>query len=127
MAIILDAKLSRRSRRAIRRRSVRRQLVNVLCDAVERDGMVVCPAKAWEIQDYARESGCRIAVFATDDDVTARDSRRARAVARVVNGRIVVEGCGDDKDAGALDPTLPATAQVAVALAHATLRGVVGG
>ena len=123
MAIILDAKLTdvparyQEEERAI-------QLVNVLCDAVERDGMVVCPAKAWEIQDYARESGCRIAVFATDDDVTARDSRRARAVARVVNGRIVVEGCGEDGDAGALDPSLPATAQVAVALAHATLRGV---
>ena len=84
--------------------------------------MVVCPAKAWEIQDYARESGCRIAVFATDDDVTARDSRRARAVARVVDGRIVVEGCGDDRGRGPLDPSLPATAQVAAALAHATLR-----
>ena len=123
MAIILDAKLSdvppryQEDERAT-------QLVNVLCDAVERDGMVVCPAKAWEIQDYARESGCRIAVFATDDDVTVRDSRRARAVARVVNGRIIVEGCGNDEDAGALDPTLPATAQVAVALAHATLRGL---
>ena len=54
--------------------------------------MVICPAKAWEIQDYARESGCRIAVFATDDDVTARDSRRARAVGRVRDGRIVDRG-----------------------------------
>jgi len=123
MAIILDAKLTDVPPR-YQEEERATQLVNVLCDAVERDGMVVCPAKAWEIQDYARESGCRIAVFATDDDVTARDSRRARAVARVVNGRIVVEGCGDDEDAGALDPSLPATAQVAVALAHATLRGV---
>jgi cyanophycin synthetase len=98
------------------------QLVNVLCDAVVRDGMVVCPAKAWEIQDYARDSGCRIAVFATDDDVTSRDSRRARAVAKVVDGRIVIEGFGDDQDGGALDPTLPATSQVAVALAYATMR-----
>jgi hypothetical protein len=123
MAIILDAKLADVPPR-YQEEERATQLVNVLCDAVERDGMVVCPAKAWEIQDYARESGCRIAVFATDDDVTARDSRRARAVARVVNGRIVVEGCGDDEDAGALDPSLPATAQVAVALAHATLRVV---
>jgi hypothetical protein len=98
------------------------QLVNVLSDAVERDGMVICPAKAWEIQDYARDSRCRIAVFATDDNVTARDSRRARAVARVVDGRIVIEGCGDDEDAGPLDPAMPATSQVAAALAHATLR-----
>jgi hypothetical protein len=41
-----------------------------------------------------------------------------------VKGRIVVEGCGNDEDVGALDPTLPATAQVAVALAHATVRGL---
>ena len=98
------------------------KLVNVLADAVERDGMVVCPAKAWEIQDYARDSGCRIAVFATDDDVTHRDSRRARAVGRVRDGRIWIEGCEDEpEDAGPLDPALPASSQVAAALAHATL------
>jgi hypothetical protein len=34
----------------------------------------------------------------------------------------VIEGCGDDQDAGPLDAALPATSQVAVALAHATLR-----
>jgi hypothetical protein len=122
MAIILDADVTdvppryQEEERAI-------QLVNVLCDAVSRDGMVVCPAKAWEIQDYARESGCRIAVFATDDDVTARDSRRARAVGRVRDGHIWIEGCGEPEDAGVLDPALPASAQVAVALAHATIRG----
>jgi hypothetical protein len=121
MAIILDAVLGdvppryQEAERAT-------QLVNVLADAVDRDGMVVCPAKAWEIQDYARESGCRIAVFAVDDDVTARDSRRARAVGRVRDGRIIIEGCGDDEDCGPVDPALPATSQVAAALAHATLR-----
>jgi cyanophycin synthetase len=120
-AIVLDASLTdvppryREAERAIK-------LVNVLADAVERDGMVVCPAKAWEVQDYARDSGCRVAVFATDDDVTARDSRRARAVGRVRGGRIVIEGCGDDEDAGPIDPTLPVSSQVAAALAHATLR-----
>jgi len=122
MAIILDAKLSDVPPR-YQEEERATQLVNVLCDAVERDGIVVCPAKAWEIQDYARESGCRIAVFATDDDVTSRDSRRARAVGRVVNGRIVIEGAAEDEDAGPLDGTLPASSQVAVALAHAVLRG----
>jgi hypothetical protein len=43
-------------------------------------------------------------------------------VARVVDGRIVIEGCGEDQDAGPLDPSFPATSQVAAALAHATLR-----
>jgi len=122
MAIILDAELSDVPPR-YQEEERATQLVNVLADAVDRDGMVVCPAKAWEIQDYARESGSRIAVFATDDDVTARDSRRARAVARVRDGRIIVQGCGEDEDRGPLDPTLPATSQVAAALAHATLGG----
>ena len=121
MAIILDAKLSDVPER-YQTEERATQLVNVVCDAVVRDGMVVCPAKAWEIQDYARDSACRIAVFATDDDVPSRDSRRARAVARVVDGRIVIEGCGGDQDGGPLDAALPATSQVAVALLHATMR-----
>jgi hypothetical protein len=125
MAIILDANLTGVPPR-YQEEERATKLVNVLADAVERDGMVVCPAKAWEIQDYARESGCRIAVFATDDDVTARDSRRARAVGLVRHGRIVVEGCGDDEDCGPLDPAVAATSQVAAALAHATLRSECG-
>jgi hypothetical protein len=119
MAIILDANLTGVPPR-YQEEERATKLVNVLADAVEGDGMVVCPAKAWEIQDYARESGCRIAVFATDDDVTARDSRRARAVGRVRDGHIILEGCADE-NAGPLDPTLPVSSQVAVALAHATL------
>ena len=125
MAIILDAQLTDVPPR-YQDEERATKLVNVLADAVDRDGMVVCPAKAWEIQDYARDSGCRIAVFATDDDVTPRDSRRARAVARVRDGRILVEGCGDDEDVGPLDPALPASAQVAAALAHMTLRSTCG-
>ena len=47
-------------------------------------------------------------------------------MARVVDGRIVIEGCGDDQDAGPLEPMLPATSQVAVALAYATMRAEAG-
>jgi len=120
MAIILDADLTdvppryQDPERATK-------LVNVLCDAVERDGLVVCPAKAWEIQDYARESGCRLAVFATDDRVSQRDTRRARAVALVRDGRIQIDGCDGVSDAGLLDPSLPAAPQVAAALAATAL------
>ena len=120
MAIILDAELAdvparyQDPERAIK-------LVNVLCDAVQRDGLVVCPAKAWEIQDYARDSGCRIAVFATDDRVTQRDTRRARAVGLVRDGRIEIDGADGVSDAGALDPTQPVSSQVAAALAAAAL------
>lgn len=121
MAIILDADLNdvppryQEEERAIK-------LVNVLCDAVRREGLVVCPAKAWEIQDYARESGCRIAVFAIDDRVTQRDTRRARAVAMVRDGRIVIDGFDGVSDAGALDPSRPAAPQVAAALAATALE-----
>jgi hypothetical protein len=122
MAIILDATLGdvperyRDEERAIR-------LVNVLSDAVERNGMVICPAKSWEIQDYARDSRCRIAIFATDDNVSRRDAKVARAIGRVRNGRIVIEGCGPaDEDAGGVDPSIATAPQVAAALAAATLR-----
>lgn len=125
MAIILDANLTGVPPR-YQEEERATKLVNVLADAVERDGLVVCPAKAWEIQDYARESGCRIAVFATDDDVTQRDSRRARSVGRVRDGRIVIEGFGEAEDAGPLDPALPAASQVAAALAHATITSEYG-
>ncbi len=121
MAIVLDTRLSDVPER-YQEEERASKLVSVLADAVEREGVVVCPAKAWEVQDYARDSGCRVAVFATDDDVTRRDAKRARAIARVRDGRIIVEGCSPDEDAGVVDPTLPASSQVAAALAAAVLR-----
>jgi cyanophycin synthetase len=125
MAIILDARLAdvppryQEEERAIR-------LVSVLADAVERDGLVICPAKEWEIQDYARDSGCRIAVFAVDGEVTRRDAKLARAIGVVRDGRIRIDGCNDVDDAGPLDPSLPAASQVAAALAAATLGSQCG-
>jgi cyanophycin synthetase len=98
------------------------KLVNILSDAVMRDGVVVCPAKRWEIQDYARDADCRIAVFSAEDDVTRRDAKLAAAVGVVRGGRIVLEGVDDDGgdvDAGAADPELSAGPQVAAALAAA--------
>jgi hypothetical protein len=120
MAIILDAELTDVPPR-YQEPDHALTLVNVLCDAVERDGLVVCPAKAWEVQDYARDSGCRVAVFAADDRVTPRDSKRARAVGLVRDGRIVIDGCDGGSDAGAIDPTLPVAPQVAAALAATAL------
>jgi cyanophycin synthetase len=125
MAIILDADLTGVPPR-YQEEERATKLVNVLADAVERDGLVVCQAKAWEIQDYARDSGCRVAVFATNDDVTQRDSRRARAVGRVRDGHVWIEGYGDPDDAGPLDPALPASSQVAAALAHAAMTSECG-
>ena len=121
MAIILDAALADVPER-YREPARATRLVNIVSDAVERNGMVICPAREWEIQDYARDARCRIAVFATDDEVTRRDAKLARAIGRVRGGRIIVEGCGVDEDAGALDASLSVSAQVAAALAAATLR-----
>jgi hypothetical protein len=77
-----------------------RRLMSVLADAVDRGGVVIAPAKEWEIQDYARDEGCRVAIFATDGDVTARDKRLARTVACVTDGRIMLERFGECTDAG---------------------------
>jgi hypothetical protein len=123
MAIILDTALSDVPERFQDAERAQR-LVGILADAVRRDGFVICPAKEWEVQDYAREQDCRVAVFATDDDVTRRDQRVAAAVGTVRNGHIVLEHCGDPWDAGPLSDERPAAAQVAAALAEYVIRGV---
>ena len=100
-----------------------RRLVSILADAVRRDGFVICPAKEWEVQDYAREQDCRVAIFATNDDITWRDQRVAAAIARVRDGRIWLERCGDPQDAGPLRGDVPPAPQVAAALAEYVIRG----
>src|SRR5262249_18214932 len=63
-----------------------RKLLGIVADAVRTDGVVICPAKAWELQDYAREQDLRVAIFRVDNDITRRDERVAMAVARVRDG-----------------------------------------
>ena len=99
-----------------------RKLVAVLADAVRRDGIVIAPAKEWEVQDMARDARCRVAVFATDDDITMRDRKVARAAAWVEDGRIVLEALGKTEDGGELRDETPVAAQVAAALALYTMR-----
>ena len=98
------------------------RLVSVIADAVVRDGIVVCPAKAWEVQDAARDAGCRVAVFATDADVTSRDTRVARAVACVQDERIVLDWGDAPQDGGPLRPNVSVAAQLAAALAVRSLN-----
>ncbi len=93
------------------------RLVSVVADEVRRDGFVVCPAKAWEVQERARDERCRVAIFAVDDDVTRRDQKLAGAVALVERGRILLDTDRERRDAGPLRDDVPATAQVAAALA----------
>jgi hypothetical protein len=93
-----------------------RRLMAIIADGVKRDGFLICPAKEWEVQDYAREQDCRVGVFAVEDNVTRRDERVAAAVAYVESGRIRLENCGAPADGGELRPDYPASAQVAAAL-----------
>jgi hypothetical protein len=114
--VVLDTRLSDVPERS-------RRLMSVIADGVKRDGFLICPAKEWELQDYAREEDCRIGVFATDDDITTRDERVAAAVAYVKNGRIQLEHCGSPADGGELRGDYPAGAQVAAALLEYIVRG----
>jgi len=120
IAVVLDAELSDVPER-YREAELARKLVSVLADAVPEDGIVVCPAREWEVQDLARDAGCRVAVFSTGDDVTERDARVAHAVAQVRDGRIVVELEGVTHDAGELEGGASVAAQVAAALAVRSL------
>jgi hypothetical protein len=121
MAIILDAQPADVPDRYQDEEHARR-LVSIVADAVRRDGVVICPAKEWELQDYIRDLECQVAIFATDDDVTRRDQKVAMAVGRVRDGDIVLERCGDPVVAGKLRDDVPAASQVAAALAEYTMR-----
>ena len=99
-----------------------RRLVSVLADAVPEHGIVIVPAKEWEIQDYVRDAGCRVAIFATDDNVTRKDKKVARASATVEGRRIVIEQFDSCIEAGWLHDNAPVAAQVAATLAAFTLN-----
>lgn len=118
MAIILDDRLPDVPPRYQEREHAAR-LVSVLADAVARDGLVVCPARAWEVQDHVREAGCRLAVFAPDGRVSRRDAKYARAVAVVENGHVHLDLDDEPGEPIPVDPALPLTSQAAVALAVA--------
>jgi len=92
------------------------RLVSVVADAVNRGGVVVAPAKAWDVQDRARDAGCRVAVFAPDANITSRDKKVAGTAAWVSGGRILVEDGGDVVDRGPVRDDAPAVVQVAASL-----------
>ena len=90
IGIILDADLTDVPEKyQVKRRADR--LVSVLADAVPERGVVIAPAKNWEVQDLVRDAGCRVAIFATDDNVTSRDKKVARASAWIEGRRIMIE------------------------------------
>ena len=96
--------------------------MSCVADAVDRGGIVIVPAKEWEIQEKVRDAGCRVAIFATDANVTRRDRKYARAVALVVNDRIMIDWKNGNTDHGPVRDDAPVAAQVAGALAAFTLN-----
>lgn len=121
LAIILDSELTDvPDRFKVRRRADR--LVSVLADAVPEGGIVIVPAKNWEIQDLVRDADCRVAIFATDGDVTSKDKKVAHAVAMVDGRRIIIEEFDKSIEAGWLHDKAPIDAQVAATLAAFTLN-----
>jgi cyanophycin synthetase len=123
IAIILDADLTDVPERYQQAERAQR-LVSVVADAVPSDGVVIVPAKEWEIQDRVRDAGCRVAIFATDDDVTSRDKKVARASATVEGRRIVIEQSDTSVEGGWLHDKAPIASQVVAALAAFTLREI---
>ncbi len=120
IAIVTDTKLTDVPERYQDEERAER-LMSTVADAVDRGGVVIVPAKEWEVQEKVRDAGCRVAIFATDSNVTRRDRKFARAVAMVVNGRIMIDWKGEKSDQGAVRDDAPITAQVAGALAAFTL------
>lgn len=121
IAIVMDTRLTDVPERYQEEERAQRLMATV-ADAVPRGGIVIVPAKEWEIQDKVRESGCRVAIFAPDSDVTRRDRKVARAVAMVKGGRITVHTSGRETDLGEVRDDASVAAQVAGALAAFTLN-----
>ncbi|MEO7963020.1 MAG: hypothetical protein ABIT38_03825 [Gemmatimonadaceae bacterium] len=119
MAVVLDAELTDVPER-YRDEERARRLVSVVADVVRRGGVVVCPAKAWEIQDYARGLGCGVAIFSAHDDITRRDRKVARSAAWVLDDQIVIEHHGRRATTEALRSDVAPHVQAAAALAAFT-------
>ena len=123
IAIILDADPVDVPQR-FQQRDRAQRLMSIVADAVPEDGIVIVPAKEWEIQDRVRDAGCRVAIFATDSDVTTKDKKVARASATVEGRRIIIEELDKSIEAGWLHDDAPAAAQVAATLAAFTLSSL---
>ncbi|HUQ18488.1 MAG TPA: hypothetical protein VM099_02650 [Gemmatimonadaceae bacterium] len=121
IAIILDATLNDVPERYQDEERAQR-LVSTVADAVDRGGIVVVPAKEWEVQDLVRDAGCRVVIFAPDADITRRDKKVARAAAYVDAGRIIIETKRTAMDAGMLIEGVSPAAQAAAAVAAMTLH-----
>ena len=97
------------------------RLVGVLADAVPPGGLVVAPATAWDVQDYARDAGCRVAIFSADEPPTRRDRKVAGLVGWTERGRLLCETPAGIADHGPLRPGVAPVVQLATMLAATAL------
>jgi len=123
IAIILDTELTDVPERFQLARRARR-LLSVVADAVPEKGVVIVPAKEWELQDLVRDAGCRVSIFATDDNVTMKDKKVSRACATVDGRRIMIEQLDTVVEGGWLHDKAPVEAQVVATLAAFTLSEI---
>jgi cyanophycin synthetase len=121
LAIILDTHLSDVPPR-YREPERARRLAGTLIDAVPRGGFVVCPASEVALQQDARDAGCRVAVFATDDTIGVDAMEIATAIGRTRDGAIVVELGEDAECVAQLRDDQPPASQIAAAVAAYVFR-----
>jgi hypothetical protein len=121
IAIVTDVEFTDVPPRYAERERAER-LAGVLIDALPRRGVLIAPAKAWDLQDRARDEGNRVAVFATDDRLTRKDKKVARTCAFVDGRKIVIEHLDTILDGGWITEKAPLAAQVSAALAAFTLN-----
>jgi cyanophycin synthase-like protein len=122
LAIVLDMEINDVSPRYREPERAQRLLATVI-DAVPRHDFLVCPADATELQQEAREAGCRVAVFTSGGAIPDTALELATAFGRVRDGVIWVEHCDDGEGVRVLRDDLPASSQIAAALAAYVLRG----
>lgn len=106
-----------------RERERAERLAGVVVDALPRGGVLVAPAKAWELQDMARSARAGVAVFSGTDDVTPRDKKVARSAAWMRDGRVMIEHRGRIVADEPLAGDAPAVIQVAAALTKFVIDG----
>jgi cyanophycin synthetase len=121
MAVVVDANLvDVPPRYAERDRAAK--LMSVVADGVKRNGIVVVPAKEWEIQEMVRDADCRVAIFSTRDNITRRDKKLARTSVWVDERRIIIEHLGELIEGGWIQDESNLTAQIAAATAVFSLK-----
>lgn len=121
MAVVVDANLIDVPPRYTERDRAAK-LMAVVADGVKRNGVVVVPAKEWEIQEMVRDADCRVAIFSTRNNITRRDKKLARTSVWLDDRRIVIEHLGERVDGGSVHDEANLHAQIAAATAVFSLK-----